>query len=171
MLKFNNGLGANICDICRIIIKEPYDVRIGPTYSLCDTCKNDINKDNLKQVICIRTDLNMRKGKMVSQGAHASMKVFFDRMSNSGGGSWECNMTKEMEIWTQTIFTKIVVKCDSEKKLLDTYNKTVIAKIPCALIQDCGLTEFKGVPTYTCIAIGPDVSSKIDLITGEFQLL
>jgi peptidyl-tRNA hydrolase len=30
-----------------------------------------------KQVIVIRTDLNMRKGKMCAQAAHASMKVFF----------------------------------------------------------------------------------------------
>ena len=28
----------------------------------------------------MRTDLNMRKGKMIAQGSHASMKVFFDRM-------------------------------------------------------------------------------------------
>lgn len=37
--------------------------------------------NNIKQVIIIRTDLNMRKGKMIAQGAHASMKVFFDRMN------------------------------------------------------------------------------------------
>lgn len=37
--------------------------------------------NNIKQVIIVRTDLNMRNGKMVAQGAHASMKVFFDMMS------------------------------------------------------------------------------------------
>ena len=31
-----------------------------------------------KQVIVIRKDLNMRKGKMIAQGAHASMKVILD---------------------------------------------------------------------------------------------
>ena len=34
---------------------------------------------NIKQVIVMRTDLGMRKGKMIAQGAHASMKVFFER--------------------------------------------------------------------------------------------
>lgn len=38
-----------------------------------------------KQVIIIRKDLNMRKGKMIAQGAHASMKVFFDLMSPEYG--------------------------------------------------------------------------------------
>lgn len=32
-----------------------------------------------KQVIVMRKDLNMRKGKMIAQGAHASLKVFLDR--------------------------------------------------------------------------------------------
>ena len=34
----------------------------------------------------MRTALNMRKGKMIAQGAHASQKVFFDRMWNP---KWE----------------------------------------------------------------------------------
>lgn len=35
-----------------------------------------------KQVIVMRKDLNMRKGKMIAQGAHASMKVLLDNMSD-----------------------------------------------------------------------------------------
>ena len=31
-----------------------------------------------KQVIVIRKDLNMRKGKMIAQGSHASGKEFLD---------------------------------------------------------------------------------------------
>lgn len=38
----------------------------------------------IKQVLVVRKDLNMRKGKMASQCAHASLKVFLDRM-NFGG--------------------------------------------------------------------------------------
>ena len=40
--------------------------------------------DKIKQVIVMRTDLHMRKGKMIAQGAHASMKVFFDQMQDVG---------------------------------------------------------------------------------------
>jgi PTH2 family peptidyl-tRNA hydrolase len=39
-------------------------------------------EDAPKQVIIIRKDLNMRKGKMIAQGAHASMKAIFDLMWN-----------------------------------------------------------------------------------------
>jgi PTH2 family peptidyl-tRNA hydrolase len=40
-----------------------------------------------------------------------------------------------------------------------------------ALIQDAGLTEFGGVPTYTALAIGPDIDTKIDELTKDLPLL
>ena len=43
--------------------------------------------------------------------------------------------------------------------------------IPCALIEDEGLTEFNGVKTKTCIAIGPWYADEIDQITGHLKLL
>ena len=39
------------------------------------------------------------------------------------------------------------------------------------LITDAGHTEFHGVPTRTCLAIGPAWSDEIDAITGGLQLL
>ena len=50
----------------------------------------------IKQVIIMRTDLNMRKGKMIAQGAHASQKVFFDRMWNP---KWESEEECELCNW------------------------------------------------------------------------
>ena len=34
----------------------------------------------IKQVIIVRKDLNMRKGKIAAQVAHAAMKVILDKM-------------------------------------------------------------------------------------------
>ena len=131
---------------------------------------------NTKQVIVVRKDLNMRKGKMIAQGAHASMKVFFDRMKqisfgNGGGGNYAINLTSEMAEWMAGKFTKICVSVDSEQELLDIYNKAVANKLPSSLIKDAGLTEFGGVPTLTCCAIGPADAIKVDEITGKLTLL
>lgn len=136
----------------------------------------------IKQIIVVRKDLNMRKGKIASQCSHASMKVFFDRMEKHES-PYEYNktiflhtFTPEMMTWLDWEvglqgFTKIVVSCNSEEELYELERKAKEAKIPNALIIDNGLTEFHGIPTPTCIAIGPDEAEKIDLITGGLPLL
>ena len=43
--------------------------------------------------------------------------------------------------------------------------------IPCVLITDRGLTEFNGIPTNTCIGIGPFWSKDIDVYTKHLKLL
>jgi len=145
----------------------------------------------IKQVIVMRKDLKMRRGKEVAQGAHASLKIFFDRMSpliiyeereqddphyeygsikERVHGHFDCRMTPEMESWKEGAFTKICVKVNSEEELLEIVEKAKLAKLPVALICDKGLTEFDGVPTNTCCAIGPANSEEIDKITSELSL-
>jgi PTH2 family peptidyl-tRNA hydrolase len=126
---------------------------------------------NVKQVIVIRKDLNMRKGKMVAQGAHASMKVFFDRIVARRDDEFLIEVTGEMKEWVDGIFTKVCVSVDSEDELLLLNTLAQTAGLPCALIQDAGLTEFGGVPTFTALAIGPADASKINEITGNLKLL
>jgi PTH2 family peptidyl-tRNA hydrolase len=142
---------------------------------------------SVKQVIVMRKDLNMRKGKMIAQGCHASMKVFFDRCSRSviegfldislctspddpQKYRYSFNATEDEKDWISGIFTKICVSVDSEEELLQVYNKALELNLPASLIEDCGLTEFKGVPTKTCCAIGPAKSEEIDKVTGGLKL-
>ena len=127
----------------------------------------------IKQIIILRTDLNMRKGKMCAQAAHASMKVLVDQASNTGlmSGDLTIWLWPAAEEWLQGIFTKICVGCDSEQALLDLYKQALDAKLHCALIQDSGLTEFHGQPTYTALAIGPEQAELINPITGQLKLL
>jgi PTH2 family peptidyl-tRNA hydrolase len=135
-----------------------------------------MNEPEPKQVIVMRTDLNMRKGKMIAQGAHASMSVFFQMMKRRneeeiviremamGEGGWT-------DRWMTGRFTKIVVGTGSEVELLQLHRAAQESKLPCSLITDAGLTEFNGVPTNTCIAIGPWDPAEIDKITGHLKLL
>ena len=121
----------------------------------------------------------MRKGKMCAQASHSSMKVFFDRMIYHYPASedaksdqiYYCNFTPEMREWMDGSFTKICVSVNSEAELLALQEQANAAGIVNALITDNGLTEFGGVKTITCLAIGPDDASKIDPITGGLPLL
>ena len=131
----------------------------------------------------MRKDLGVRKGKMVAQGSHAVMKVFFSDISWPAASEPDGDpMTmvvhfstlkhaQDAKAWLDGIFTKICVSVNSEAELDAIYAKAKEAGLPCSMIVDSGATEFHGVPTKTCCAIGPAESGEIDLITGGLPLL
>lgn len=114
----------------------------------------------MKQIIVMRKDLGMRAGKMISQGAHASLAVTLANLTHP----WVVE-------WLSGAFTKITVRVDSEQELFDLKAQAEDAGIPCVLITDAGRTEFNGVPTNTCIAIGPAPDAVLQEITGHLKLL
>jgi PTH2 family peptidyl-tRNA hydrolase len=124
--------------------------------------------DTIKQVIVMRTDTDppMRKGKMVSQGCHSSIAFLVRNITQSN----KLNLSKVEMDWVANGMTKICVRVDSEEDLHKVHAAAKAAGLESNLIKDHGKTEFKE-PTYTCLAIGPDYSSKIDQITGQLKLL
>jgi len=111
-----------------------------------------------KQVIVIRKDLKLGKGKIAVQCAHACLSsvVKADR--------------KIVESWEHRGQKKVVVGVKGLKELEDIEKKCKKANIPNALIIDAGLTEIP-TGTITALGIGPDKSNKIDRITGKLKLL
>ena len=133
-----------------------------------------------EQVIIMRTDLRnsknekIRTGKLIAQGAHASMKAVLDLMvdlPSEKETTLYYGEYKALEDWLKGRFTKVCLSVDSEKEMLELYQKAKEKGLICSLITDAGLTEFGGVPTRTCIAIGPNWSDEIDEITGHLKLL
>ena len=120
-----------------------------------------------KQVIVVRNDLNMRKGKMIAQGAHASIMFLVHRLCNPEIGKKD----SAIQEWLTHGMTKICVRVDSEAELLEIGQKAEDAGLTVHVITDAGHTEFGGVPTKTCLAIGPDEEEKIDAVTGNLKLL
>lgn len=125
----------------------------------------------VKQVIVIRKDLNMRKGKMIAQGAHASMKVLLDKNESKNRDRLEIPISEDIADWVFGNFRKIVVYVNSEQELLNIYNKAKDKNLICSIIEDNGLTEFNGIPTLTAVAIGPANEDSINEITGNLPLL
>jgi peptidyl-tRNA hydrolase, PTH2 family len=112
----------------------------------------------IKQVLVLRKDLNMRKGKMIAQGAHAAIAAMFESKPN-----W-------LKEWKETGTTKIVVSVNSLDELADIYHAAQEADLPRSMIEDAGRTEFKE-PTFTAVGIGPAPAELIDPITGTLPLL
>jgi PTH2 family peptidyl-tRNA hydrolase len=118
----------------------------------------------IRQTIIVRKDLNMRKGKMIAQGSHAS-NGFLTKIIR---GERKLNDTEQE--WLNGGHAKICLAATDEKHLEDLFNQAREAGLEVYMVIDSGKTEFK-VPTKTCIAIGPDLKEKIDLITSSLQLL
>jgi len=111
-----------------------------------------------KQVIVIRKDLEMGKGKLACHACHAAVS------------SVRKVEEETIKKWEKEGSEKVVLKIDSLKKLRDLYKKAKDSKLPCSLISDAGLTQLeKG--TVTCIGIGPAEEKRIDRITGKLKLL
>jgi len=129
--------------------------------------------DEVKQVIVMRSDLGMRKGKMIAQGAHAAMMFLVSAIkpyNGHTGYTFTSSLSPEAIQWLDGDFTKIVVRVDSLEELENIFLKAEENGIIVHKCTDLGKTEFHGIPTTTCIAIGPDVSSKLDDITGHLPL-
>ena len=124
-----------------------------------------------KQVIVVRKDLNMRKGKIAAQASHASLGAVLNNSRIYEGNLIVNIENPAVQQWLSDRFTKVCVSVDSEEELLDIYNRAIEAKVNVKLIKDAGLTEFNGIATLTCLALGPDYPENIDPISGHLKLL
>lgn len=118
-----------------------------------------------KQVILIRTDLKMSKGKTAAQAAHASLDAALRVMQQDN-----VLRTRVLLNWRKEGAKKIVLKVADESSMFKLKTAAERAGIKVAIIKDAGLTE---IPpgTYTALAIGPDKESKIDKIVGNLPAL
>lgn len=126
---------------------------------------------DIKQVIVVRKDLNMRKGKMCAQVAHASMKFLTDNNEAERGDEMVVKLSPVEAEWLTGSFTKVVVSVDSQDALEDLMLRAQLEGVECHHIIDAGKTEFNGVPTLTCAAFGPCESHILDKLTGNLKLI
>jgi PTH2 family peptidyl-tRNA hydrolase len=126
----------------------------------------------LKQVILIRKDLKMRRGKEIAQGSHASMEFLVSQLRehliNDTNLSIELNAKEKR--WISEGMAKVCLQVNSEQELLDYHEKAKSQGLKSYLIRDSGRTEFGGNPTFTACAIGPDEVEQIDPVTGDLVL-
>jgi PTH2 family peptidyl-tRNA hydrolase len=114
----------------------------------------------LKQVIIVRSDLGMGKGKIAAQVGHACVL----------GAE---NVRKSRPEWFSKWWAgqaKIVLKVNSETELEKIKRDAIEMGLPWAEVTDAGHTQI-APGTFTCLSIGPAPEEQIDKITSELKLL
>jgi len=114
----------------------------------------------MKQVIVVRTDLDMGKGKIAAQVGHACvLGAEHVRKSNP---DWFKEWWDGQE--------KVVVKVSSLKELEEIKEHAILLNIPWSEVTDAGHTQIEP-GTTTCISVGPAPEDIVDKITGNLKLL
>jgi PTH2 family peptidyl-tRNA hydrolase len=112
----------------------------------------------MKQVIVVRKDLKMSKGKTAAQCCHACL------------GSYKKANLNKIKKWENEGYAKIILKVDNLDNLLHINDLSNKNNIPNYLVTDQGRTELPP-STVTCLGIGPDEDKIIDKVTKNLKLL
>ena len=137
-----------------------------------------------KQMIVMRRDLKMRKGKIAAQAGHACVEATLmalvregrlDQVRVTESGNWvyledDGSESTPLTRWFDKGVAKVCVYVDGEEALLEVAEKGRELGFAVALVCDAGFTEFHGEPTYTCLAFEPLAPEQIDPITGDLPL-
>jgi PTH2 family peptidyl-tRNA hydrolase len=156
-----------------------------PDHSAQESARSQAGR--VKQVILIRRDLKMRRGKEIAQGSHASMAFLVDPLRSQlleqkRAGLDDPSSTSQLETvlrvsfdpvtqkWIEFGMAKICLQVQSEDELLLYIEKARLQGLKCHLIYDSGKTEFHGERTLTAAAIGPNLSTEIDSVTSALSI-
>ena len=113
---------------------------------------------DLKQVILVRDDLKLPKGKLAAQVSHASVDAMLKTSK------------RIIDAWREQGMGKIVLKVKDEAELRKYMQQANQAGLITALITDAGKTVL-APGTVTCLGIGPDETHLIDKITGHLKMV
>jgi PTH2 family peptidyl-tRNA hydrolase len=111
-----------------------------------------------KQAIVVRKDLDIGKGKLAAQVAHASL------------GAVRIAKKDIANAWEEEGAKKVVLKAENLRMLNTLHKGAREMKLPCYFVRDAGLTQLDP-GTVTCLGIGPAEEKDIDKVTKGLKLL
>lgn len=115
------------------------------------------------QYLVINSDVKeIKKGKLVAQGAHASIGAY--RLAQK-----DDNYSAILDNWFDEGQRKIALKA-TEKEILALYDRLIADGVIAYIVHDFGLTQIPA-DTLTCMAIGPDTISNIEQYVKDLKLL
>ncbi len=122
---------------------------------------------DIKQVLVVRDDLKMGKGKIGAQCGHATLGAFKRAFQMSRASRY---WNKAIEHWTHIGQKKICVKVSSEQDLIDVQKKASELGIPHYLVADAGHTQIAAGSLTVC-GLGPLAHHNSNVYAGQVTWL
>ena len=115
---------------------------------------------DIKQVVAVRTDLGMGRGKIAAQVGHACVlgAIHVSKSHPDWFAKWQSGQEK------------VVVKVPGIRELQDVKRGAIDLDLPWSEVADAGHTQI-APGTVTCISIGPAPEHLVDKVTGDLKLL
>jgi PTH2 family peptidyl-tRNA hydrolase len=123
---------------------------------------------NVKQVIVVRKDLKLRKGKLASLAAHAAMQFILDNNESDRPDELQVKLSQQEVHWIQGSFDKDVLGIDSHDALSDMVLKAELNGVNVYSIFDKSKKPDEG-PQLVCAAFGPDEEDQLAQIIGNLK--
>jgi PTH2 family peptidyl-tRNA hydrolase len=114
-----------------------------------------------KLAVVVRDDLELSRGKLAVQVAHAAVSCAFK--SRRKRSAW-------LKAWMDEGQRKVVLRAKDLEELKGLEGRARSLGLATEMVTDAGLTE---VPpgTTTCLGIGPGPEELVDRVTGQLRLL
>lgn len=112
----------------------------------------------MKQVIVVDEALDLPRGKLAAQVAHASVAAFLSAAPDV------------QRAWLEVGMPKVVLAVENSEALTALHERARVAGLAASLVRDAGRTVL-APGTLTCIGIGPGETDDVDRLTGSLELV
>lgn len=123
---------------------------------------------NVKQVIVVRKDLRLKKGKIASLAAHAAMQFILDNNESDRPDELRVKLSQQEVHWLKGTFDKDVLGVDSQDALSNMVLKAELNGINVYSIFDKSKKPDEG-PQLVCAAFGPDEEDQLKQVVGSLK--
>ena len=121
--------------------------------------------EELKLVLCVRTDLGMGKGKIAAQASHATLANYTHLLHHQ-----RPSPSPLLQRWARYGQAKIAVQVQGEEQLIELQARAISLGLCARVVRDAGRTQIRAGEA-TVLGVGPGPKGVVDVVTGGLKLL
>jgi PTH2 family peptidyl-tRNA hydrolase len=126
-------------------------------------------ENDIKQVIVVRKDLNLKKSKLAAYVSHASMKFLLENNESERGDEFTIKLSPEEAVWLKEGSSPLIFGINSETALRDMLFRAELDGIEVYPLFVESKEDFGGEKTLVCAAFGPSSFGEFTKIVSKLK--